>query len=234
MRRRRLLLGAPVAGLALSASLLFGCGGSSGGNGIASRPPQLIASEARTAADGAASVHISGSVVAKGRALSLDLELLTGRGGRGMITESGLSVEILGIGEAVYMKGDEAFDRRIGGAVAVQVLHGKWLKATPTSGYFGAFAALLDPRKLIDTAFAKLGPLATGSTTTVHGQGALMVRSLAGAGVLYVATTGKPFPLELTDGGASGGAIYFDRWNQAVSLVAPNNAINLAQLQTGH
>ena len=234
MSSRHLPLAGPAFGLAFAAAMLAGCGSSAGDNGIASRPPHQIASEARAAADGAASVHVSGSGAANGKTLSLDLELLAGRGGRGRITESGLSFEIIALGETVYIKGDEAFDRHFGGSAAAALLRGKWLKAAPTSGNFSAFASLLDPRKLIDTSLTKLGALAAGSTTTINGQRAVSVRSVAGQGVLYVATTGKPFPLELTRGGAGSGTIVFDRWNQAISLAAPNNAINLAQLQSGH
>jgi hypothetical protein len=35
-------------------------------------------------------------------------------------------------------------------------------------------------------------------------------------------------------GGAGGGRIVFDRWNQPVSVTAPANAIDIAQLQSKH
>jgi hypothetical protein len=57
---------------------------------------------------------------------------------------------------------------------------------------------------------------------------------VSGAGTLYVATTGTPYPLEILKKGGSGGSILFDRWNQPVTLTAPANAININQLQSGH
>ena len=53
-------------------------------------------------------------------------------------------------------------------------------------------------------------------------------------GTLYVATTGKPYPVEIAKSGAGGGTLSFDRWNQAVSIAPPANAIDLAQLRAGH
>ena len=53
-------------------------------------------------------------------------------------------------------------------------------------------------------------------------------------GTLYVATSGKPYPVKLAKGGAGGGTLTFDRWNQPVSITPPANAIDLAQLRSGH
>jgi len=49
-----------------------------------------------------------------------------------------------------------------------------------------------------------------------------------------VATTGSPYPVELSKDGSGGGKIVFDKWNKSVTLTAPANAININQLQGGH
>ena len=48
---------------------------------------------------------------------------------------------------------------------------------------------------------------------------------------LYVATTGKPFPVELTKNGTDGGTIAFAEWDKPVTLTAPANAVDIEQLQ---
>jgi hypothetical protein len=54
-------------------------------------------------------------------------------------------------------------------------------------------------------------------------------------GTLFISTTGKPYPVEITKGGSGGGKITFDRWDEPVTLSAPANAIDVAQLQSaGH
>ena len=52
---------------------------------------------------------------------------------------------------------------------------------------------------------------------------------------MYIAATGQPYPIEITKSGSDGGKISFDRWNKTVTLAAPANAIDVAQLQhAGH
>ena len=50
-------------------------------------------------------------------------------------------------------------------------------------------------------------------------------------GTLYVATTGKPYPIELdSPGNGKQGKITFDQWDQAVTIAAPKGAIDLSKL----
>jgi hypothetical protein len=74
------------------------------------------------------------------------------------------------------------------------------------------------------------GTLSKGATTTVEGQQAVALTDKTQGGTLYVATTGKPYPVEIKHGGSSGGKIVFDRFNQPVTLTPPANAIDLSKL----
>ena len=67
---------------------LAGCGGSSG-NGIESKSASQILEATKAAASQAASVHIKGSIVTGGKPISLDMELLAGKGGKGTISQEG-------------------------------------------------------------------------------------------------------------------------------------------------
>jgi hypothetical protein len=227
-------LAGPALGAVLISAMLAGCGSSSSGNGIASKSPDQIVAAAKAAADAAASVHVSGTVISEGSPLSLDLQLLAGKGGRGRITQKGLSFELIALGGTVYILGSPAFYRHIGGPAAAQLFQGKWLKAPASSGNFASITSLTDLRKLMDATLANHGTLATGGTTTVGGQKAVVVNDLSKGGVLDVASTGQPFPLQISKSGGGGGVITFDRWNQAVSISPPPNAINITQLQSGH
>lgn len=228
-RAARLALG-PV----LAAAVLAGCGGSSSGNGIASKSPAEILAAAKAAADGAATVHVSGTVRSEGKPLTIDEELVKGKGGRGSITLEGVSINLVRVGGAVYINGSQAFYKRIAGPAAARLLQGKWLKAPENSGNFASLASLTDLSKLIDTTLSSHGKLTRGATTTVDGHKVVAVTDVSQGGTLYVATTGTPFPIEITKDGGSGGRITFDRWNKAVTLTAPANAININQLQSGH
>jgi hypothetical protein len=227
----------PALGLALVviAALIAGCGSSgSSGNGIASKAPGEIVAATKVAADAASSVHVSGSIVSNGSPITLDMNLLEGKGGRGHLSESGLSFELVQTGGTVYIKGSPAFYRHIGGPAAAQLFQGKWLKAPATSGSFASLASLTDLRQLVDTTLANHGTLVKGGTTTVDGQKVIGVTDTSKGGTLYISTTGQPYPIEVTKDGANGGKIVFDRWNKPVTIAAPANAIDITQLQSGH
>jgi hypothetical protein len=234
MRLRLPLLAGPAIGIVLLAGLLGGCGSSSSGNGIAAKSPTDIVAAAKVAADAANSVHVSGSIVSGGSPITLDLNLLAGKGGRGQLTENGLGFELIETGGTVYIKGSAAFYRHIGGTAAAQLLQGKWLKAPTTSKEFASISSLTNLRALVDTTLANHGTLSKGGTTTINGQKVVGVTDTGKGGTLFVGATGQPYPVEITKSGAGGGTITFDRWNESVSLAAPANAIDIAQLQSAH
>ena len=220
------------------AAVLGGCGssssGSSSGSGIASKAPAEIVALAKVAADSASSVHVSGSIVSGGSPITLDLELLAGKGGRGRISENGLSFDLIQVGGTAYISGSPAFYSHFGGPTAAQLFQGKWLKAPTSNGSFSTLGSLTNLSQLVDSALASHGTLQKGATTTVNGQQAITITNASHGGTLYVATTGKPYPIQITKSGTSGGKILFDRWNAPVTLVAPKNAIDLSQLQANH
>lgn len=231
MRSRITSLGAS----ALALALLGGCGSSSSsGNGVASKSPTEIVAAAKTAASGAATAHVSGSIVDEGKPISLDMELVAGKGGKGRISLEGLRIDLIQVNNAVYIDGSTAFYRHVAGPAAARLLQGKWLKAPASSGNFSSLASLTNLGKLIGTTLASHGTLSSAGTKTIAGQKAVGVSDVSKGGTLYVAGTGDPYPLEIVKTGASGGKIVFDRWNKAVTLTAPADAINIDQLQNGH
>lgn len=224
--------------LTLALSALAGCGGSSGssGNGVASKSATEIVNEAKTAADSASSVHVSGSVKSAGSPVTLDLNLASGKGGTGEISQGGFTFKLILVGETAYISGSSSFYKHLGGAAAASLLAGKWLKVPVNTGEFASFSSLTDMRKLIDTTLASHGTLAKGSTSTVGGQQAIAVTDSTNGGSLYVATTGKPYPLQLSKGGSESGTISFGNWNEPVTIEAPANSVDLSELKSlsGH
>ncbi len=232
--RRRL---SSVAGLPLVVALvaLAGCGGSSSGNGVASKSPAEIIAAARTAADSASAVHVSGSTVTAGTPITLDLSLAAGKGGRGRIAENGLSFELIQLEGTIYIKGSSAFYRHFAGAAAAQLLQGKWLKAPATNASFAGLSSLIELHKLLDAALASSDKtLVSAGTRTVKGQAVVGVKDTAQGETIYVATTGKPYPVAATKSGAGGGTIAFAEWDRPVTLSAPADAVDIEQLQKGH
>ncbi len=235
MRSRSLSRFASLACVPIALAALAGCGdSSSSGNGVSSKTPTEIVSAAKTAADSASSVHVTGSIVNAGSTIALDMELLKGTGGRGKLSQDGLSFELVEVGGSVYIKGSPAFYRHFAGGAAAQLLQGKWLKAPADSGSFATLGSLTDLRKLLDSTLASHGSLSKGATTKIEGQEAVGVKDLSRGGTLYVATTGKPYPLRIAKSGSGGGAVTFSDWNAPVTVTAPAKAVDLSQLESGH
>jgi hypothetical protein len=220
--------------LVLAAAATGGCGGSSG-NGLASKTPSEIIAAARTAATGATAVHVKGSTVAAGTPITLDLNLVVGQGGRGRLSENGLSFELIEIGPKIYINGSTAFYAHFAGASAAQLFHGKWLKASTSNPSFAGLSPLTDMRKLLSAALTagNSKTLSVAGTATVDGQAAVGVKDTASGtnGTLYVATSGPAYPLEIVKTSAGGGTITFSEWNKPVALTAPAGAVDIEQLQ---
>lgn len=214
---------------ALSATFIAGCGGSSG-NGVASKSPDQIMSAASNAIAHAKSVHVSGSISASGVPLNLDLNLVSGKGGRGQVSEGGLAFQVLEVGQTVYLYGTPAFWDHFGSAAAAQKIKGRWVKA-PATGSFASLATLTNMQQLMASILLNHGKLAKGSTSTVKGQQVVALRDKSNGGTLYVATTGPPYPVEIKRQGTSTAQIVFDRYNQPVSLTPPANTVDLTQLR---
>lgn len=237
MKSPTALTTAPPLALLLVASVLAGCGGSSSssGNGVADKTPTEILAATKAATDTATSVHVAGSIVSDKSPITLDMSLLAGKGGRGQLSENGLAFELIQVGGTVYIKGSSAFYKHIGGSAAAQLLEGKWLKAPSSDSSFASLSQLTDLRQLVDQTLANHGSLKKSGTTTVNGQKVVGVTDTSKGGTLYIAATGKPYPIEISKNGSGGGTITFDRWNGDVTIAAPKNAIDVAQLQSaGH
>ena len=235
-------LARPFILAAIAAVALAGCGsssksssGSSGApsNGVAAKSPDQIIAAARSAADAAKSVHVSGSVASGGQTIALDLSLSAGTGGSGTFSENGLSVQLIALQNTIYLKGTPAFWQKFGGAAASKLLAGRWLKAPATSGSFAGIAQLADFHKLVDSTISTHGAVTKGSTTTIAGQPAIGVVDTTDKGILYVATTGTPYPLQIAKAGSStnSGKLTFDQWNAPVTVTAPTDVVDLSQLK---
>jgi hypothetical protein len=236
MRLRLSLRGLTVAAaLSVLIALLSGCGSSSSSsssNGVADKSPAGILAATKVAADAANTVHVSGSIVSDGAPITLDMNLLAGKGGRGQLSESGLAFELIQVGRTVYIKGSQAFYKKIGGTAAAQLLQGKWLKAPASNSDFASLSQLTDLRQLVDQTLSNHGSsLKKLGTSTVAGQMVVGITDNARGGTLYIAATGQPYPVQIVKSGSSGGKISFDRWNSSVTLAAPANAIDVTQLQ---
>jgi hypothetical protein len=216
--------------MVLGAVGVSGCGGNGGsGNGVAAKPANTIVQEANHAITRANSVHVAGSISSNSIPLTLDLNLVSGKGGRGQLSEGGLTFRVITVGPSVYIQGTPAFWNHFAGASVARTLDDKWLKA-PASGQFAPIAALTNMQLLFGKVLLSHGALQKVGTTTVNGQKVVGVRDAKAGGILYVAATGRPYPVEVVKRGTGAGRIVFDQINRPVNLAPPAHFRNLSQL----
>jgi hypothetical protein len=200
-------------------------------NSITSQSPSAILAAATSAIDGVSTVHVAGSGVSNGTSLSLDLHLVAGKGGEGTVALGGLSFQFVVIGNEGYFKASLAFWKRYTNATIAQLVQNRWFKA-PTDGDFASFAEFANVHALFSGLLGSHGTLMKGQLTTVRAQRVIPLIDKTGGGTLYVAATGRPYPVEIANTGHHG-LIVIDNIDQPASLIAPSDALNISQLEKG-
>jgi len=205
-RRGRACAGVAVA--AMAAVAVSACGSSSSGgsggsgssndNGVSSKSADQILTTAINAAKAAKSVHVSGSVKDSGQSIGIDLSIAQGKGAIGTISEGDASFRLIEAGGSFYIQPNKAFLLKFAhSAAAEKLFQGKWLKGSPSDSSFASFGELTSIKSLMGSLTQDHGTLSKGSSSTVGGQKAIALNSSKG-GVMYVATTGKPYPLQVS------------------------------------
>ena len=225
---------ASALALVLAAALLAGCGGhkkAAPPNDEASKPATVVFADAKTAATSASSAHVSGNIESGGTAITLDLDMVRGRGAKGSVTLDGRQADIVRIGDVAYVHGSDAFWQHYAGPLVAQLLHGKWVKASVDTKRFRAVAPLTSLALLFAKVGAHHGRLVNDGKTTYKGQQVVAIRDTSDNSKLYVAANGKPYPVAIVGGKAGqSGTIAFSDWNRHVSLTAPSGAIDISTL----
>jgi hypothetical protein len=203
-----------------------------------SKPIAQILADVEAAAGSATSVHIVASGLSGGKPLNMNLKLANGIGGSGSLTENGLSFQLIRVGTNAYFEGGPSFWRHVVGASSsaalIQLFAGRWIEASATSGPLAPLTMITDMKSFFTGLLHSHGKLALGSTTTIDGQTAFGLVDTTQGGTLYVAATGKPYPLAVTPkNGSDGGSITFEAWDQPAHVTAPKNPLDFTKLLAG-
>ncbi|MFF2653185.1 hypothetical protein [Streptomyces sp. NPDC058045] len=207
---------APAGPLAPGAAAEDGDGGKP--NGVERLDPGKVAAKARSALLGADSLRLRlddrGEAGSAGNQLTaMDLRLDTRGDCRGSLTlGGGGSVTMVKRGDEIWMKPDRAFWRgqlQDRGDAMARKVHGRYVHGTTRDSLLSPLAGACDldgfRHQLTDGAGGRNGgpPAYKGRPTQVGGVEALpLVREQKGtANTLYVATRGRPYPVQLTQRG---------------------------------
>lgn len=195
-------------------------------NGLADRTAEEILGAGTAAARRARSVHVAGAVDDVG----IDLALVRDEGAAGEIAQGEHRFQLVAVDGRLYIRGNEAFYRQMGGDAAVRLLGGRWLTASTRSDELGELAELVDKDALLDEALTPGSAIEKDGEDTVDGRRALVLRNASGARLL-IAATGEPYPLRMVDGRGEG-ELVFDRWGEPVELTAPQDAVDISELRS--
>jgi hypothetical protein len=234
MRPVRTLLASSVAAL-----LLAGCAGgevagsgapatsSPADNGVAAQSADEILAKAKAALQGAGAVRIKGTGGRGANRFDIDMRY-AGASAQGTISVAGRPIEMRRIGQTVYVKGSREFWTGRVPAPAVELLTGKWLKSPVTGDRLGELASLTDLSEAADGILEPDGKVTKGERKTIAGTPAIALASDgADGGKLYVATTGKPYPLQIipTDPKTSGQVTFSDFGKQLTVSPPPADLV---------
>ena len=221
-------MGRRVTLVALAALAVAGCGGGSSSNGEAKKTAAQVVADAKRVALAASSVHVTGAGTDNGKPLQLDLTI--GRNGaKGHLVESGASFDVIRVGNTVYVRGDDAFLQKFGGATAATLFHNRWLKGSINDRQLGALAPLTSLTAFFAGVLDQHGVIENRGETTHKGAKVVEIRDTTQGGSLFVAAEGDPYPLALAGGGQQGD-IELGDWNADAEIAAPKDAVDLGAL----
>jgi hypothetical protein len=209
----------------LAALVLAGCSSSSG-NGIASKTPTEMLAATKAAAEKATSVRVL-SRTSQGRLSSTSDLQLASDGGHAYISLLGLVYEVTRIGQTLYLKGNRTFDSNLEGVSGGKIPAGKWLEAPADKGHLAEAGVVTYLGHELGILLGHNGPVSKGATTIINGQKAIELKETTKlySGSLYIATTGRPYPIEIVKHGHEQGQTVFSDWNQPVTLRIPAGVV---------
>jgi len=196
-------------------------------NGVETMEPQQILDRANKAALSARSVRIVGS----SPQASLDLVATKGAS-EGTRSAGDTTLKTRAVDGVIYIKADEAYWTQAFNAKKAKKIGDKWVAGELSNPKLASFKQTSTLRPLVKQ-FLQLDESAqVGDVGAAQNQPAVPIT--ASIGTLWVATTGKPYPLLLTSSPDQPEAsqIDFTDWDKKVVIKAPpkKQTISLADL----
>jgi hypothetical protein len=211
---RRGLAAVLAAGIAVAAA---GCS--------AGTPAGPSAAQVKAAVRDASSVHIAGLVTQGGEAERLDAGFLrTGDWDGTIISGATPPVSLIVAGGRAYVLLTQAFLQSVAGKSArCNGVCGKYLPLTGSQA--AGLTSDISMTRLTGPLIQDLAGLKRTGTGTVNGRAVIVMRGSDGT-VIDVAAHGRPYPLRIAGGTASGGegTLTLSQWDKVPAPAAPSAA----------
>jgi hypothetical protein len=228
---------AAIVALVVLALLALGTGSALAArvdNGIAGKSPDQILATSLAAGEHAHSVHIVGHIVSGGSHIGMDLRF-SGTHAAGRLTEDGAAFDLVLLGKRAFIRGGAAFWQREGvkpGDPTIALFANRWVGGSTAAGKpFHGFGSEFRLRGLLTSVGSSHARLELAGTTKIHGRPAVALRDTKQGGTISIATTGTPYPLSIQKTkGSDTGTLFFDDWNEPVTIAAPRTYVDLDRL----
>jgi len=227
--RSRRLLAFTLTAL-ITAVLLASCAAAP--NGVQKKSGPAILMAAAMALESAHTYRIQAESTAASSNSSISFEVGGANVGEGTFTSATLTFQAEELHGIDYFRSQKLWSN-VGGASLQSALGDRWVYISASSvtaqQLTGVFGNLTSPKLLAAQLTKKFRSAIRGASARVDGQPVIAV-SEPGAGTVYVATTGNPYPLLWDESKQS--AIHFSDFGQKVHLTAPPRALSLQKIMT--
>jgi hypothetical protein len=221
---------------ALATLAIGGCGNDQPATSGKQSPTAIVAAS-QHAAQHYISVLASGLVQDAGGRVRVDIHIEPGKGVMGLISDSPYTVDLIRIGQNIYLKSAESayalnFYEQIAGRKIATRLLGRWIHASVDAGsLIRTLSSFTELPNLTRSFFGRSGKL---SMVDRVGSKAVEVKNDATDEVLNVAPSGTPYPVRILRSGASTNeGIGFDQWNRPLPISAPPDPIDIKKIAAG-
>lgn len=196
-------------------------------NGVEELGPKQILNQARKAALAARSVNLVGT----SPAASLNL-VVTNDSSDGKRSSGDTTLKTRVVDGVIYVKADEAYWTQAFNKKKAKKIGSKWVAGDLANPKLKSFRQTSTMKPLMDQFLVLSGTGEVGEVGVAAGQPAVPITS--SAGTTWVATTGKPYVLQITSAPETGedATVDFKNWNKKVVIKAPpkKQTISLADL----
>jgi hypothetical protein len=201
-------------------------------NGVAAKSAGEILRAATTAFTGAKSVHLKGSMTDAGETVGLDL-YLGHDGARGAMRapmgSKSILVSIISAKGAFYLKSRQLW-AAAGGSALGDLVGDRWVLIPRTNSDFKEFEDMINLKKFGKQVFTPEGKITKGRTAVINGTPAIGLDD--GDSLLYIATTGTPYPLKIVPKKPvkPGEQLAFLDYDAPVNATPPAHPLDLSKL----
>jgi hypothetical protein len=189
-------------------------------NGVASMSGDEAMGTAYDALRHARSVRMKGTIGSGSTGWSFDLRF-KGADSAGVLTLSGLTLQVRKVGRWIYRKAGREFWRRSTDPATAARLQDRWVQTPATDSTVADLAGILELDSMAESLLGSSGTLSTGIFRTVNGVEAVPVTSDgAEKQTVWVAIVGKPYPVRVVTRSVRA-AVDLVEYDRPVTIASP-------------